>query len=1004
MITTLILAMTLAVANAEAKDNHALGDKQQKTEQKATTLNSDESKQKQQKPKKTFAQKLMAPIKWIGKEWSAYDPRYSTPSFYNWAGQLQNTFSQENLSLSTESDIHMKMRSKMSSKIGPYFGYNWLFYGLTLDLNSFKGKNRRSEFTLSINSGLLNADIIRRRTGGDFTLDRLSIPMLNLETEDLEQYNILSNVNANDLGEYIFNDITGININIFTNHRKYSNPAAFSNGAIQLRSVGSPIVGFGYTHQKIRNNFSDLLTSIALYNFENFDKEPLNEIFANGELSDNETNEKIMDYLDTPEHREALIDNSNLNNLSLLFNQIPVVTRIDDWHLQLGYAYNIVFSRRLLLGLSGIVSPGIKRLKADNRNSFVYKMADRLVAFTNKAYNEYFQQLAPGIEEMEIFTTDNLQYDYKDTRVNLNLFGRAALVYNFNRWRAGINANVSHYYYSNGEGQKVNNTYGSATLYLGYCFGRKKEYRYNGKDRQAYITAALRKSDIEAMRDTMPKSNIANAKGQNVSLGNATFTDAIAKLDGKATQYKKDVFDINIFGCDLVQGPEGKYGEYRIEDGYVSEGQDTEGRLARGTVVDLNDDGSLVIHAGHRNNFRTGNWWKSQLSVRQTPDNWYPEMLHYALRGTLTCYLRGRIFGTRKPVKMELKNFYISHGMDSKQFFMIGEKNFESHSTHSIIGDVVINGRECRVYIESKKRGKHFNVYINRLQPSDSKWMSLLPDDRPISRISMPGTHDAGSCSLPESPIVANAHTQNFTVTEQLTDGIRCFDIRLKSNMKYGHTLTCRDGFDESMVGIQDFLRKNPSEFIIAMIGSDEGGKWSDEMKANFKALLKKYPRLFVENFTPTTRLGEVRGKILVIKRQEECPYGKLLKFEDNAVFNYDCFCVQDVYKEHKTYKKIKIVEKHLRDAFENEDPNKWYINFNSIAWGPQHHKPYYSAWGAVNVRRPMNKALREVIEMKDYNTFGMVFLDFYNDHSDAPHLVQSIIKSNFNLEDWEQQ
>ncbi len=51
----------------------------------------------------------------------------------------------------------------------------------------------------------------------------------------------------------------------------------------------------------------------------------------------------------------------------------------------------------------------------------------------------------------------------------------------------------------------------------------------------------------------------------------------------------------------------------------------------------------------------------------------------------------------------------------------------------------------------------------------------------------------------------------------------------------------------------------------------------------------------------------------------------------------------------------------------------------------------------AKNIRKPMNKSLREIIELKDYNDFGVVFLDFYNDHGDNPQIVETIINSNFN-------
>ena len=482
------------------------------------------------------------------------------------------------------------------------------------------------------------------------------------------------------------------------------------------------------------------------------------------------------------------------------------------------------------------------------------------------------------------------------------------------------------------------------------------------------------------MKDTLPASNINRQ---------TLVTD-------KRTQYKSDLFDLNINGCDLVMGPDGKYGTFEITDGYITEGQDSEGRLRAGTVLDINKNGDITIHAGHKNSIRAANWWKSQLDVRQNPLNWYPEMLHYALKGRLTCYVRSHTFGTMQPMKMVIDDFYLCHGKETKEFLMVGAKNFHSHSAHSIIGEVPVNGRLCRVYIESKKMGKRMNVYVNCMKASSRNWMSYIPDTRAIGKISLPGTHDAGSASLPENAVTSMGHTQNFTVTEQLQDGVRAFDIRLKKNLKYGHTITCRDGFDESLADIREFLRQNPSEFIVAMIGSDEGGKWEEEMLSNFKKLTAQYSDLFVENFGPTTPISEVRGKVLVIKRQDACPLGKLLKYEDNSIFSYDCFEVEDVYKEHKTYKKIKLVEQHLRNAFENEDPNKWYVTFNSIAWDPRHHKPYYSAWGATNVRKPMNPSLRELIENKEYTNFGMVFLDFYNDHGDKPQLLQAIINSNF--------
>ena len=929
------------------------------------------------KKKKSFGQKLLSPIKWIGNNWTAYDPKYSLPSFYNWAAQVQNTTSFEWLRMQTPEGIDLQMNAKISNRLGPYFGYQWLFYGYTIDLNSIgTPTKRKNEFTLSINSNLVNIDIIRRRTGGDFTISKLKFDDKAGQVIDLTD-----EANDYDMGEHIRNSITGFNINYFTNHLKYSNPAAFSNGAIQLRSVGTPILGLGYTHQKVESELPDLISSMAvdaitsspnaIHDYDDY--YDLNEL---EESNPAEYKKRFLQYMDDDWAVLQQIGGGSSRVQTFMTNHFPSTFTIDDFHFQVGYAYNLVFSRRLLLGLSVIASPGFKIVKADNNTSLTNKLADEL------------SQLFKKNDNIDI-SPDEFRYNYKDTHFNLNLFARASLTYNFNRWRAGVNATFSNYFY-NHDGMRISNGYGNLTAYIGYCFGRKKEYRYNGELRKDYIEAALTKRQIAEMKDTMPEGNIAPQ----------TYT----ATKHSTRKYHKDAFTIDIFGCDLVKGPDGRYGWYEIEDGFITPGEDTEGHITPGTILEIDKNGEFSCDLGHNSSIRAGNWWKSQLGINQIPNHWYPELLHYALRGKLTLYVRGRVFGTKKPVKLEFDDFCINHGKETQSFFQMGIKSFQSHSAYSIEGKTEINGRPCRIYIEQKKRGKLTNMYVSRLYESNKNWMAQIDGNRPISLISMPGTHDAGTSTIPEQPaaIFRASHTQNFSVPAQLADGIRAFDIRLKKSLKYGHTVTCSESFDSTMVEWEHFLSEHPSEFIVAMIGSDEGGKWDSELTTNYSHLIDKYKHLFTENFSPSTPLDSVRGKILVIRRQETCPYGKLLNFENNAVFENNGFHVEDVYKEHKTYKKIKIVEQHIRDAYENEDPNLWYITFNSIAWSPRRHNPYSYAWGgrAKNIRKPMNKSLSDIIELKDYTDFGIVFLDFYNDHGDNPQIVETIIRSNFHHED----
>ena len=57
-------------------------------------------------------------------------------------------------------------------------------------------------------------------------------------------------------------------------------------------------------------------------------------------------------------------------------------------------------------------------------------------------------------------------------------------------------------------------------------------------------------------------------------------------------------------------------------------------------------------------------------------------------------------------------------------------------------------------------------------------WMSLLPDDRLLSLLSVSGTHE--SCALYKYIFSYDAKCQNLGLRSQLHTGVRCLDIRLK--------------------------------------------------------------------------------------------------------------------------------------------------------------------------------------------------------------------------------
>lgn len=80
------------------------------------------------------------------RAFSEQDTTYITPNRYNWAFMLQNTNSFESYKLNSRANRQqLNFYSKPTVKVGPYFGWRWIFLGYTFDVNSLGngGKSRK---------------------------------------------------------------------------------------------------------------------------------------------------------------------------------------------------------------------------------------------------------------------------------------------------------------------------------------------------------------------------------------------------------------------------------------------------------------------------------------------------------------------------------------------------------------------------------------------------------------------------------------------------------------------------------------------------------------------------------------------------------------------------------------------------------------------------------------------------------------------------------------------
>jgi 1-phosphatidylinositol phosphodiesterase len=184
----------------------------------------------------------------------------------------------------------------------------------------------------------------------------------------------------------------------------------------------------------------------------------------------------------------------------------------------------------------------------------------------------------------------------------------------------------------------------------------------------------------------------------------------------------------------------------------------------------------------------------------------------------------------------------------------------------------------------------------NQFRVSPTDWMGYVADDVQLSDMSIPGTHQ--SCSILE---LAMPRCQTTSISEQLEGGIRFLDIRVKQTadgllVHHGPVYQLKCLFDV-LADCELFLEDHPTESILMSLKGNE-----DRSNVNalpFSQVFAKevdkggsglWSRFYSGCSIPT--LGEVRGKIVLLKRTEatSAPCGGIIidEFGDGEHTNHD--------------------------------------------------------------------------------------------------------------------
>lgn len=158
-------------------------------------------------------------------------------------------------------------------------------------------------------------------------------------------------------------------------------------------------------------------------------------------------------------------------------------------------------------------------------------------------------------------------------------------------------------------------------------------------------------------------------------------------------------------------------------------------------------------------------------------------------------------------------------------------------------------------------------------------WMKELPDQRFISGVSIPGTHDCAAISYMHTAYACHLRS----ITGQLENGIRLFDIRLSIRKSDEEVIlkTCHsslgqrfrwneyEDFQTVMEQFEAFLSANPTEFLIATLKIDSLNVEKEEAAEALDQFLSRWSLPFVKDMKGM-KVGEARGKLILFSRIEE--------------------------------------------------------------------------------------------------------------------------------------
>ena len=156
----------------------------------------------------------------LEKIFTETDTTYIAPNKYNLTFMVEQSFWHERYRLGTrinEERQNISFAPTPTPKIGAYFGWRWIFLGMSFSIPDLIGKSQsgksKKEYVFNLYSSRVGADFYYRKTGSDFHINSYS--GFNLPEDYVGQK-----------FEGFQSKIVGLNAYWIFNNKKFSYPAA----------------------------------------------------------------------------------------------------------------------------------------------------------------------------------------------------------------------------------------------------------------------------------------------------------------------------------------------------------------------------------------------------------------------------------------------------------------------------------------------------------------------------------------------------------------------------------------------------------------------------------------------------------------------------------------------------------------------------------------------------------------------------------------------------------